>query len=262
MNQLVASYVKTTIFMTIFAHTPMIFRYLVQQAPEVFCEYEFFLQRWYYLYSGLNTLAFILVRYICVFHSKNLTAIQEDFWICFLNIWTKAFSAIAYFVVSKITLQRPMDFYFCVGRVQKKSQADGHFVDYIWAFPYFLILIILLVIGVKSQCCEYNKKSSKKAVAQKGHYITAIRQMNLLTFPLLFVGSIEAAILVIIPMYQIEFGDLDSLTTYPGYLWVYMFHFYAGNIFLIQFLAFFYGRNIYLTNFAKRIIKEKINNFF
>jgi len=262
MNQLVASFVKTLIFMTIFTHTPMIFRYLVEQAPKVFCEYEFFLQRWLFLYNGLNTLAFILVRYICVFHSKNLTPIQEDFWICFLNIWTKAFSAIAYFVVSKITIQRPMDFYFCMGRVQKKSQSDGHFVDYIWAPPYILIAIVLFVIGVKSQYCEYHKKSSKKEVAQKGHYITAIRQMNLLTFPLLFVGWIEATILIIIPIYQMEFGDLDSLTTYPGYLWVYMFHFYAGNIFLIQFLPLFYGRNIYLTNFAKRIIKEKINNFF
>ena len=91
-----------------------------------------------------------------------------------------------------------------------------------------LIAIVLFVIGVKSQYCEYHKKSSKKVVAQKGHYITAIREMNLLTFPLLFVGWIEATILIIIPIIGIAIliSPVDSTQ-------VYFFKFFFYSIILM-----------------------------
>jgi hypothetical protein len=262
MNQMVSSVVKSTIFLVIFCHTPMTLRYLVEQASEIFCQYLFFFQRCMVLQILLMGVAFMLVRYICVFHSKNISCIQNDFWICFLNLWTLGFSAIAYFVVCQITINRPMDFYFCLGKIQKKSQRDGPFVDYLWASISILALIVLLSIGVKFIICKYQKKNTEKAVAQQGHYFTEIRRMNMSTFSLCIIGLIEICITLFIPIYQMEYGDLDSLTTYPGYLWVYMFHLYAGNILTFQYLPFYYGRNEYLYNFAKRVLKEKFNNLF
>jgi hypothetical protein len=29
----------------------------------------------------------VIVRYLFTFHSKNPTAIQDDFWLVFLNLW-------------------------------------------------------------------------------------------------------------------------------------------------------------------------------
>jgi len=262
MNKIVASAIQTTIFMIIFCHAPMILRYLVEEAPVVFCEYVFFLQRSFLLHNVLRILEFIIVRYICVFQSKNLTVIQEDFWNFFLDIWIVGFSFIAYFVVCKITIKRPMDFYFCLGKVQKKSQANGHCVDYLWLFPFILIPIVLLVIGVKFKMSKYKKESSKKTVAKHGHYFTETKKSNLITFSFSIIGVIEGIITVCIPIHQMQYGDLHSLSTYPGYLWVYMLQLYAGNIFLIHSLPLLYGRNVYLSNFAKRVLKEKLKYIF
>ena len=39
--------------------------------------------------KGLMFVDFILiVRYLFTFHSKNPTAVQEDFWVLFMNMWT------------------------------------------------------------------------------------------------------------------------------------------------------------------------------
>lgn len=257
---MVSSVVKSTIFGVIFSHTPMTLRYLVEQASEIFCQYQFFFQRCLVFQILLMGMAFMLVRYICVFHSKNISCIQNDFWICFLNLWTWGFSAIAYFVVCQITTKRPMDFYFCLGKIQKKSQRDGPFVDYLWASIFTLMLIVLLAIGVKFIIHQYQKKNTEKTVAEQGHYFTEIRRKNLSTFSLCIVGLIEFFITLFIPIYKMEYGDLNSLITYPGYVWVYMLHLYGASILIFQYLPFYYGRNEYLYNFAKRVLKEKFNN--
>jgi hypothetical protein len=244
-----------------FGLVPMTFRYLVEQAPVMFCQYAFFLQRCLILVLTLMGLAGILVRYICEFHSKNLTAIQDDFWIYFLNIWTWGFSALAYFVVYQITNKRPMDFYFCLGKIQKKSQTDGPYVDCIWVSVFILASIVLLIIGVKFKIRECQKKRTEKGIVVHGHYFTETRKVNLITLPLICYFSIIFCLTVFIPAYQMEFGDLDSLSTYPGYLWVYMLHLYSGNIIMIQYIPVFYGRNVHLYNFAKRVITTRIQEF-
>jgi hypothetical protein len=239
----------------------MTFRYFVEQAPVMFCQYAFFLHHCLVLVLMIQCLAMIFVRYICVFHSVNITTIQDDFWIYFLNIWIWGFSALAYFVTSLITDKRPMDYYFCLGKIQKKSQTDGPYVDYLWVSVFILGNIALLIIGVQFKIRECQKKSIERAVVEQGHYFTETRKMNLITFSIISIGSIILCLTVLIPVYQMEYSDLHSLSTYPGYLWVYMFHLYSGNIQMIQYIPFFYGRNNHLYNFAKRVIKSKFQEF-
>jgi hypothetical protein len=260
-NKILSSTVQDGIFGVIFGLAPMTFRYLVEQAPVMFCQYAFFLHHCLVLVIMIKSIAMILVRYICVFHSKNITAIQDDFWVHFLNIWIRGFSALAYFIASQITNKRPMEYYFCLGKIQKKSQADGPYVDYIWISFFILANIVLLIIGVQSKIRECQMKNIEMAVIKQGYYFTETRKMNLITFSIVFIGSIILFLTVLIPAYQMEYGDLHSLSTYPGYLWVYMVHLYSGNIQMIQYIPFFYARNIHLYNFAKRVIKEKFQEF-
>jgi hypothetical protein len=227
----------------------------------MFCQYAFFLQHCLVLVIMIKCFAMILVRYICDFNSINITTIQDDFWIYLLNIWIWGFSALAYFVASQITNKRPMNYYFCLGKIQNKSLTDGPYVDYLWISVFILVNIVLLIIGVHFKIRKCQKKKIEKAVVKQGHYFIETRKMNLITFSILFIGSIIFCLTFFIPAYQMEYGDLHSLSTYPGYLWVYMFHLYSGNIQMIQYIPFFYGKNVHLYNFAKRVIKEKFQEF-
>jgi len=154
------------------------------------------------------------------------------------------------FLVSQITAKRPMDFYFCLGKIKKKSQRDGPFVDYLSSI-FIPMMIVLIAIGVKFIIRENHKKNTKKAVADQGHYFTEIRRINLSTFSVCIIALIEFCITLFIPIYQMEYSDLNSLSAYPGYVWVYMLHLYGASIHIFQYLPFFYGRNEYLCNFAK-----------
>jgi hypothetical protein len=42
----------------------------------------------------------VIVRYLFIFHSKNPTAIQDDFWIVFLNLWASGECNLGPFVTS------------------------------------------------------------------------------------------------------------------------------------------------------------------
>ncbi len=62
-------------------------RYLTVPFPYLLCQLDYLLKN-IGVQKGLIFVDFILIlRYFFTFHSKNPTAIQDDFWIMFLNMW-------------------------------------------------------------------------------------------------------------------------------------------------------------------------------
>jgi hypothetical protein len=56
--------------------------------PVPVCQLDYLLKN-VIMQKGLIFVDFILIaRYLFTFHSKNPTAVQEEFWILFLNMWT------------------------------------------------------------------------------------------------------------------------------------------------------------------------------
>jgi len=259
MNQIISSGVKLVILENVFVHLPITFWYLFNQAPELLCQAVFFIWECLILQILFLGSAFMIVYYIYNFHAKNITAIQDEFWICFLNIWALGFSAIAYFVLIQISNNRPRYFYFCIGKISTKLHSNSHFVDYIFDSVVIFVLIIYFFVGIKFAIKKYQLKDKKTPVVEQvGHYFKEIKRTNLFSYFLCTVVVIIIGLLFILPIYQIENSDWDSLRTYPGYLWVYMFQLYVPIIRNCLVLPCIYGRNEYLCNFAKRVLKEKL----
>ena len=258
MNQIVSTVVKLQIFGNVFIHIPITFRYLFDQTPEMFCQIDFFFRHCQTLQVQLYGIAFVIVRYIYVFHAKNITAIQDDFWIWFLNIWILGFSAIAYLVVCQITDKRPRPFFFCLGKISKKSQSDGPFVNYMFDVVFIIGMIICSFVGMKFKIRDYRQFKAKKAcvAGQGGFYFKEQQKSNLFTFSGVLVTVIFIVVFIFIPEYQIKNSDWDSLSTFPGYLWIYMYHMYQPNLSNILTIPFIFGKNIHLRNFAIRVTKE------
>ena len=63
-------------------------RYLTMPFPFPLCQLDYLLKN-VIIQKGLMFVDFILiVRYLFTFHSKNPTAVQEDFWVLFISMWT------------------------------------------------------------------------------------------------------------------------------------------------------------------------------
>ena len=65
----------------------IIIRYLIGPFPEWLCQFEYLVKNIPVQYIILMMNFVVIVRYIFTFHSKNPTAIQDDFWSAFLSIW-------------------------------------------------------------------------------------------------------------------------------------------------------------------------------
>ena len=65
----------------------IIIRYLIGPFPEWLCQFEYLVKNIPVQYIILMINFVVIVRYIFTFHSKNPTAIQDDFWSAFLSIW-------------------------------------------------------------------------------------------------------------------------------------------------------------------------------
>jgi hypothetical protein len=263
MNQIISSALKTQIIGNFLVHFPITLRYLfANQSPELYCQTDFYIRHCQATHNLLLLLAFIIVRYIYVFHAKNITAIQDDFWICFLNIWTSGFCAIAYFVECEITEIRPRPYYFCLGKVSKKTQLNGPFASYIFQSVLFVIVFALLFVGLRHKIRDYQfKKKNFKLPSNKdeqGFFLNELKKNNLATFGEAVFITILIYLTVSYPVYKIEHSDWDSLIAYPGYLWVYMYHLYQPQIVKILAIFIVFGKNHQVRHFVKRIIKEKL----
>jgi len=62
-------------------------RYVTVPFPVLICQLDYLMKN-IGVQKGLIFVDLIIIsRYFFTFHSKNPTAIQEDFWIMFLNLW-------------------------------------------------------------------------------------------------------------------------------------------------------------------------------
>ena len=66
----------------------IIIRYLVGPFPELVCQLEYLAKNVPILHATVVINFVLIVRYVFTFHSKNPTAVQDDFWTLFLNLWT------------------------------------------------------------------------------------------------------------------------------------------------------------------------------
>jgi hypothetical protein len=256
-NQIISHGVKIVILENFFIHLPMTFRYFFDQAPENFCQVIFFIGSCQLLKKLFVGIAFMIVHYIYNFHARNITAIQDEFWICFFNIWSSGFSAIAYIIICQISDNRPRHFYICLGKMSQKAKSNSPYVDYFFNAFFLLDMITLIYVGAKFTIREYLVKNRNKLVVKRvGQYFKEIKKTNLFSLALCLVAGVVIAVIFLIPFYKIEYSDWESLSTYPGYLWIYMFHLFYPSINNII-IPLVFGRNLYLRNFAKRVIKEK-----
>jgi hypothetical protein len=68
--------------------------------------------------------AIIIVRYIFIFHLKNPTALQDDFWKLFINLWTAGACVLSQSVYMMLPGKNPVNFYQCMATYPPDEAKD------------------------------------------------------------------------------------------------------------------------------------------
>lgn len=63
-------------------------RYLTGPFPAILCQVEHISKNVLLQHSVIVANCILVIRYIFTFHLKNPTAVQDDFWTVFINLWS------------------------------------------------------------------------------------------------------------------------------------------------------------------------------
>jgi hypothetical protein len=76
--------------------------------------------------------AISLMRYLYIFHLKNIAAFKDDFWYRFVCIWVVGFSLILQFVNASMPGQKPLGYNVCCGQFPtNEKDIPGNDIFYI-----------------------------------------------------------------------------------------------------------------------------------
>jgi hypothetical protein len=71
--------------------------------------------------------AMLIIKYIFISHLKNPTAVQDDFWTFWINLWTFAFFLLSTTVVNTLPGRDPPRVTICIGKIPLTSMLPTNF---------------------------------------------------------------------------------------------------------------------------------------
>ena len=89
--------------------------------------------------------AMVLIRYLFIFHLKNPTAVQDDFWNFWINIWTFIFCLLSEIVIKTLPTTDNPRITICIGKVPVNQ--TGTSPDKFAVHLYIVLGLSLLIIS-------------------------------------------------------------------------------------------------------------------
>ena len=195
-----------------------------------------------------------------VFHLKNPTGTQDDFWKTFIIIWIFALS----FGINAIFFYLPGDypnlFYICEG----KFPSTCNFKNTVPNRPLVLCIILTLIlhafVAIRYHIFEYKGKIHNPHILTVQQNITCvnINKMSIVNFATNCAGVISLSIASYVPA-KINITDPAEYNIYPEYLWIYVLYFYSPTINVIFAVLVLTIKNPSLRKFMGREISESLN---
>ncbi len=204
--------------------------------------------------QGLMLLdAMIIVRYSFIFHLKNPTSAQDDFWNFFINLLVTMAGLLTQSVYAFQPGKNPIHYYICVGAIPKSELSNEVKMNYssvtivvfsslLHFFTWFRLYLISRKKTVQQDCL--NIVLNKESLAN----VTA----NLLSIFIILVASSIPNV-----VNKIEFQELDQYT-----FLIHVFHHYLPQSMFLYFFIIYYSRNARLRKFLKREFTIKVNSVY
>jgi len=211
-NLVITSFVWCAIFWNVLIQPWTIVRYIIGPVNSpLMCTVDFLLRNVLLMNANLIQSAIIIVRFICTCCVKNPTALQEEFWQLFINLWTVACSFLSQLIYFLLPGKSPMFYYLCIGEYPKDLEEKSVKMNYPHYIAGFASICIYMFVkcSIKLQTSKEAKKSLKN------------------TYTLFSFSTYTASILLFLAVFYIPIKinslKAEELDTYPNYILVYTF---------------------------------------
>jgi len=178
--------------------------------------------------------------------AKNPTAIQDDFWQLFINLWTFTFSVISQYVYYILPGKNPINFYICMGEYPSMLTKFAVKTNFSQIVIGILSLLIHLFVELSIQTFKKNiSKENKSKTPTLYNYVNngvSVILLILFTFALKAVNELNA-------------NEIDS---YPNCIYFYVVIYFTPPVFIFIYALIFYFKNQLMR---KKVMSEMLRFF-
>ena len=258
-NQLAAILMFNIIISDVLMEIIFIYRYTFGELHELICHLEFFVRPGSVMITIFILDAMCIVRYIFIFHLKNPTVAQDDFWRLFLVIWMSSCTIVTHVVFVLSSGNYPNFFYICLGKYPARQH---EFIDQNnWALIGLLIFSLLahFYVGVRYliyRCIEQQQSTGSFSQQQEVTFVK-VNQQSLGRFATNISAILYVAIISVVPN-RINNADIEIFDSYPECIWIHAFHLYLPPLNQIFSIAVICAKSPPLRNYLRRAISELV----
>jgi hypothetical protein len=159
-NQLLSSVLVWPTFLSIVDNFLLVIRFMPVGNPKILCYLDLILKPSATMYCILFLDAILIVRYIFIFHTKNPTVTQDDFWNCFLCIWLFGLSFISHFVFAILPGNNPNHFYVCLGSTSQKHKNEKTKENLVLLYVLVFSAVAHIFVAVRYLIFKHNEKKT------------------------------------------------------------------------------------------------------
>ena len=116
-NQNLASGMCFAMSWNFLVQIPTLFRYVFGPFNQPLCVLDMTIRNALLMQGLMYIDATMIIRYIFIFLMKNPTALQDDFWNIFINMWAFAWSLLSQFTLYFLPGKHPIHYCICVGQL-------------------------------------------------------------------------------------------------------------------------------------------------
>jgi hypothetical protein len=252
---------------------PSLIRYLSGPFPVLLCQLEYLNKNAMTLILAIFADFALIIRYIFVVKSRNPTAVQDEFWMFFLGMWTVGFALICQTTTLIYPGKEPITFYFCTGKMPKvlvgekvKNNASFTFIFLVSGICHAYIHVKLAIHKCKENQSASNVQTEEQQGSTSCHsgiqsiLLNRMKQENLFSLAsnVLSITILASSSIAINIMNR---TDPTTMNEFPNYLWVYLHQHVTVNV--VIFLALFlrYYKKPLLVNSFKTLIQQVVDAF-
>jgi hypothetical protein len=231
-NRLMSSIVCCAILWNLIVQPLGIFRFAYGPiAFEPICQLNSILRNSLPMNGLLLLDAIMIVKYIFIFHTKNPTAIQDDFWHLFLIVWIVGFNCISQAIYGMSPGKSSPNFYICIGKYPGEDYSSLTVKNNI-PFTIVLVLSCIVYLFVVARNVYYKywvcRQEQEALLNRNKVQMFPLNSKTLVNFTTngLILALMSACFLLLWKVNKIE---LSAIGQYPNYIWFYTLHHFAPN---------------------------------
>ena len=241
-NLMISSLCWWAIFQNLFLHSWSVLRFIIGPIrSQALCVLDSLLQNVFMLQVLLIQTSVVMICYSCIMWAKNPTALQDDFWQLFINLWTFTFSVISQYVYYILPGKNPINFYICMGEYPNILTGFGVKINFSQIIIGILSLLAHLYVEISIQA--FRKNIMKEKQSKTPTLYNYVSNVVSVIFALLFTFALKA-------MNGLNASEIDS---YPNYIYFYVIIYFTPTVFIFIYALTFYYKNILLR---KKVMAE------